>query len=111
MRLSDAAVKYAYNQWLSSKSGANASPSRPPSPSGSTPGTSPAVLTRPPGVTRGTRPPPRSATSPDPSGRKTSPHGISMLSAISPVTRGRPVPLGLGDSVWVGDSLVAGDGG
>jgi hypothetical protein len=31
-----------------------------------------------------------------------------MLPAISPVTRGRPVPLGRGDSDSVGDALVAG---
>ena len=88
-------------------------PSRPPSPSATTPGTSPSVVTFPRAVTRRIRPVLRSLTSASPEARNTIPHGTSRLSATVPASRGRggPVGVGLALAVALGPALLGEVGG
>src|SRR3954452_15543992 len=76
---------------VSSSPGANAIPSRPPSPipvAAATPATSPSRVTLPFGVMRTRRARSRSETSASPLAKKAMPHGTFRSSAIVPATFG-----------------------
>src|SRR5690349_421670 len=81
--------------WSVAKSGDTATPRRPPSPSGLTPGTVPSTLGGCPARTCRSLPSSRSVTSADPSGRKARPHGTSRSVAMVAVAGAR-IGLGLG---------------
>src|SRR6476646_5301261 len=95
MRLSVAVVRYAYSRWSVAYRGESASPSRPPSPLCSTPGTVPTTRFVAAPTSR-TQPVSRSPTRACPSGRNAIPHGVVMPVATVPSTRTLPVAGGVG---------------